>query len=577
MRSTRATLFLLISLLFITQSNASTQKEIDKAFSYFQNRDEVYISFNVASLLDIDRFHSIVTIDKVECGRVYAYANKRQFNAFQNTGHPFILEIPPGMAMSPPEMSDYDTPEKRLHIDRYPTYKGYLNLMESFENDYPELCKLHEIGSTVKNRKLLVLQVTDNIDEREAEPKFFHSSTIHGDETAGYMITLRMIDYLLSQYGRNARVSRIVDSTEIWFCPLMNPDGTYKGSNNTVFGSQRYNANGADLNRDYPAPPAFGTADIADRAQVETEACKAFERRHNFVLSIDNHGGIEAAFYPWSIKSTKTVDDDWFRYVCREFADEVHENSPSSHFTGAGGDGWGNWNQEMYYSKGTRPDWQYRFRHCREITVELSSTKTLSESNFDNWWSYHRDPCLTFYERMFHGIRGLVTDSLTGEGLPAKVYIEDHDDDSSHVYADMPHGNYYRPIYSGTYDVTFSCKDYFEKTIEDVSVQNDEATILDVQLISKITGTVAETPAHTFTLTVLPHRGGVRINSNSRIYTAAIYTLSGALLYSFPESNNHQLVWNGRSNNGIGVGSGCYIVKINSDNGTRAIPVFCRF
>ena len=44
---------------------------------------------------------------------------------------------------------------------------------------------------------------------------------------------LRFIDYLLSNYD-TPEIKALVDSTEIWICPLVNPDGTYFGGDSTI-------------------------------------------------------------------------------------------------------------------------------------------------------------------------------------------------------------------------------------------------------------------------------------------------------------------------------------------------------
>ncbi len=123
--------------------------------------------------------------------------------------------------------------------------------MEQFAGEYHELCTVIEIGENVKGRKLLVAKISDNVETDENEPEFFNTGTIHGDETAGYILLLRMTEYLLDNYGKDDRVTRIVDSIEMFISPLCNPDGTFQNDNSTVQGARRTNASGVDLNRNY--------------------------------------------------------------------------------------------------------------------------------------------------------------------------------------------------------------------------------------------------------------------------------------------------------------------------------------
>ena len=48
---------------------------------------------------------------------------------------------------------------------------------------------------------------------------------MHGDETVGRQLLIYLAEYLLQQYGRNPRITRIVDNTDIYLMPTMNPDG----------------------------------------------------------------------------------------------------------------------------------------------------------------------------------------------------------------------------------------------------------------------------------------------------------------------------------------------------------------
>ena len=66
--------------------------------------------------------------------------------------------------------------------------------------------------------------------------------------------------------------------------------------------------------------------------------------------------------------------------------------------------------------------------------------------------------------------------------MKARVEIFGHDFDSSHVYSNLPVGNYHRYIDQGNYLFNFSCPGYQSKSF-DVAINNSSTTILDVQLI----------------------------------------------------------------------------------------------
>ena len=85
-------------------------------------------------------------------------------------------------------------------------------------------------------------------------------------------------------------------------------------------------------------------------------------------------------------------------------------------------------------------------------------------------------------EQSLYGLRGIITDSITGAPIKAKVEVLNHDIDSSHVYSSLPVGNYHRYIYQGNYSFLFSKSGYHSKTIN-ASVLNNNTSFLNVQLV----------------------------------------------------------------------------------------------
>lgn len=540
-----------------------------QASDYLARRNEVYFVSWVNSRDDIQKLSQIISIDKVTGNTFYAYANQDEFHKFLEHNLYYEVLTPPSELMPEPVMSDYADRENR-QWDIYPTYQGYLNLMSEFESEYPELCKIYEVGESFEGRKLLIAKISDNVTEREMEPIFYNTSTMHGDETFCYVAMLRIIDELLSSYGTDPRLTRIVDSMEMWISPLLNPDGTYYTNNNTVQGSKRYTAEGIDLNRNFPDPVSGDHPDGNDWAR-ETVAYMEFEKQHNFMMSGDYHGGIEAVEWPWACWAKETADDDWFAMVSNQYADLAHENSPDGYLMFQGGacnlyHGWG----EIH---GTRLDWILYFRHCRQFCIELNNTKTLPESQLDTYYDYNREALLTFFEQLFYGIRGTVVDSITGEGIDAKVFIENHDIDSSWIYTNLPHGDYYRPIYQGTYDITFSSENYFPKTVSGVTVENDAATVLNVKL--RPTQTVNDYPltSNPKNIALTPYRQGIKItwSENEAGMQCVIYGLNGVrvnIVRSQYLKGKNCITWNGKNRQGKKVGSGVYVIQLYTANKT---------
>jgi hypothetical protein len=537
---------------------------------YLDNKGgEVYIKFPLSlpsqlSILDL-------SVDRVDGDEVFSYLNKKQFLKFLDKEIPYEVLNHPGDMLPEPEMFDFSNNEK-FDFDRYPTYEAYVQIMQDFETNHPGFCKIFDIGESVEGRKLLLAKVTDNVAEREKEPLYYYSATVHGDETLGYMNALQLINLLLTSYNSDARIKRIVDSVEVWVCALMNPDGTYRTGNSTISGARRYNANNQDLNRDFPDPIEGlypnGTW------QKETENFVKFESEHNFTLIADIHGGIEVICYPWGCNWNKrTADDDWWKLTSRKYADKAQEDSPSGYMT-AQNNGIVN-GIDWYPVVGGRMSYMLYFQHGRLSTQELSYTKRLPESELLDHWNYNKEALLGNIENIFDGIHGTVTDTFTGEGLQAKVFVNNHDKDSSHIYAILPHGDYYRPIFQGSYSVEYSHDGYYSKVISGVSVENDIPTILDVQLRPIGSGIDNDLNQLNKDITITHNRGNIIIYCPDIeiIKHAAIYSARGKMIRQFNPENftkSGTIIWDGMSHFGNCVNNGCYIFYINTHKTIKA-------
>lgn len=473
-------LICMFAILFVFDIAAQEAKDYDSLWKKIsQERVEVYFTFEKPDDLKIASISRIISIDQIRSDQVTAYANKASFKAFLKLGIPYHIQTPPGLQLKNPVMKGETEIKDLKDWNFYPTYEAYVAIMEQFESDYPDLCRLTNLGTLPSGRKILALMITDNVTQNEPEPEFFYTSSMHGDELTGYVLMLRLIDHLLSNYGSDPDITQLVNDVEIWINPLANPDGTYAGGNQTVQGATRGNANGIDINRNFPDPEDGPHPDGNDW-QPETVIFMNFAEFHDFVMSCNLHGGAEVCNYPWDTWAQLHADDDWWQFVCREYADTVHAYGPPGYLTDLNN---GITNGYAWYTiSGGRQDYMNYFHSCREYTLEISSVKTPPASQLPDYWDYNYRSLLNYIKQSLYGVRGIVTDSITGNKIRARVYAEDHDIDSSWVYSSVQTGNYHRPVYSGTYDLTFSAPGYFPKTFENVNAGNYQTTHLNVEL-----------------------------------------------------------------------------------------------
>lgn len=469
-------ILLCFNLSFSLAQISINKKQLIEAQHYLNKKGEVYFSFDIKERSEILTLTKIISIDNVKLHKVFAYANKKEFAKFLLLGYKFTVLPHPGDVVNP-KMKTSATIKNIELWDAYPTYAVYESMMYQFTTNFPNLCKLDTIGVLASGRKLLAVKISDNVNQKENEPRFLYSSSMHGDEVTGYVLMLRMIDFLLNNYGSNTEVTNLVNNIEIWICPLANPDGTYKGGNSTVSGSVRYNANNVDLNRNYPDPSA-GQHPDGNVWQPETQFFMNFAQKNHFNMAANFHGGAEVVNYPWDSFQQLAADDNWWQYVSSEYADTVHLHS-TGYMTDlnngiTNGYAW-------YLVNGGRQDYMNYWQYCREMTIELSALKILTATDLPAHWDYNYRSLIGFIQQSLNGVRGVVTDSCTGQPIEAKVEIIGHDMDNSFVQSFLPVGDYHRYLYSGNYTLTYSASGYEPKSYA-VNVANDSAVVRDVQL-----------------------------------------------------------------------------------------------
>lgn len=451
------------------------------------NLPEVYVDVTLQSQAQLQQLAHQFSVDKVMkkdgAYQVRIWLGPHDYQNFLNLGIKYTIYRP---NTKWGELTMATTYEQMASWNKYPTYSVYCAMMDTFQTRFPSLCRVDTIlAATPNSHSLLACYVGSNMDGHEQRPQFFYTSTMHGDEQTGFVMMLRLIDYLLNNYTTDAQVQHIMDNVDLWICPVENPDGMYARNDNSMGGSSwggsgstRANAHGVDLNRNYPE-----VGQPTKNYEPEIQGMMDFASQHHFVMSANLHGGAELYNFPWDSWTTNQVshaDLDWWWYMGRAFADTCHKYGSNGYFTEEtnGVTPGGDW----YVIDGSRQDYMNYYQHCREVTLEISEDKSPSGSQLPQFWTNLKHSLLNYIEECLNGFNGTVTDSITGEPLEAMVFIQNHDINYSEVYSHLPEGKYYRPIKSGTYTVTFSADGYVSKTIQ-VTTTDGTAQQIDVQLV----------------------------------------------------------------------------------------------
>ncbi len=563
----------LIILLFISLSVqidiCAQEKSLDehqKALEYINSRGEVYLNIPFTGISRLHDLSAFLSVDHVSAGAVYVYANRNGLQELNSRNITYHVEIPPSLTrIIRMEKAEFPGPD----WDSYPTFDQYSALMHRYADSFPEICHLDTIGFSINNRGILVVKISDHVGLDEDEADFLYTSTMHGDELTGYILMLRLIDYLLNNYGRDEKVTNLIDHLQIWINPLANPDGTYHLGNDTIYGATRFNENAADLNRNYPDPDEGMHPDGLDY-QPENLAMMSFMESLHLVMSANIHTGAEVVNYPWDTWPEPHPDDEWYWFVSRQYADTAHlyNDQYLTQFDNGITNGYA-----WYSISGGRQDYVNYFLNGREITLELSSDKIPPADTLPYLWEYNYRSLLNYMEECLYGIMGQVTDGKTGMPVRSMIWIEDHDDRNSHVWSDSITGRYYRLISEGIYDLLISAYGYNDTLLTDIHVSDLESIELDIILFPFvpddiiIKDSIAIGPNPFFDrLTIdiwseLPDEISIGLfdPAGRKIITESSISLIGGY--------NHIIL------DGSGLSPGFYILKITRSSGIRKIRV----
>jgi len=478
--------FFLPEFSLIAQQKTKAENQLDRLF---KNRGELYFRFFLKRASDMPELTRAVSIDHRKGDTLFAFANRRGMQRFFELGYSKykILETP-AEAFRRMEKKEKRRKKKADEksaqaFDSYPTYTAYEQAMAQFQNQFPGICRLVNLGTLPSGRKILALKISDSVNVNQNEPRFLYTSSMHGDETAGYPMMLKLADTLLHGYGNDTELTRLVNEMEIWINPLANPDGTYRTGNQSVSGATRFNANNIDLNRNYP-DPQDGPHPDGEAWQPETKLFMKLADSLEFVMAANFHGGAEVWNFPWDTWQRRHADENWWTAEGVKFTGSARANS-ASYFNELYGypnlpgvcQGF-----EWYEVNGGRQDYMNWFHSCREVTLELSDVKLITNAQIPVHWQWLRRSLIDFMKAGLRGIRGKITDACTGLPVPARIEVRNHDKDNTHIFSTASLGNYHRPIFPGTYSLLVSAPGYRSDSIPGVTVDEGNAQIRNLSL-----------------------------------------------------------------------------------------------
>ncbi len=461
--------------------NTDTDDEKLKAWKYINERKEVYFCFETPERAKLSEIIYHISPVRSLNGWTYAYADSAGFARFIDYKIKFRVLSPPDLKQTNKRDTGGDD------WNYYPAFDEYVDTLYSFAAQYGDLCKVEKIGDSNLSMGIYALKLSANVAAKEAEPEVLLSSTIHGNEPAGFLFLLRMADYVLKNYGKDDLVTQLLNGTELWLIPLINPDGLYRSDNSTISGATRNNFNGIDLNRNFPDPDE-GMHPDGRAWQKETVALMEFFEKHNFTMSATYHTGEEVVNYPWDTWSPNYkshADDEWFRFISSQYADTAQNYSENGYmepyWAPSGITNGYNW----YAIAGGMQDYLNYYRHCREVTIELNFNQMTSGETAPLLWEYNYRSAINYCLTPLTAMTGTIKNE-EGEPLAAKIEVIGYDKDSSHVFADATTGFFCRPLMDGIYSFQMTQQGYDTLIVSNIQIEQGLNFTMSSAIISSI-------------------------------------------------------------------------------------------
>lgn len=254
--------------------------------------------------------------------------------------------LPPCPLQSP---TYHPTPEN-YHpgtMGGYFKYQEMLDNLDQMAAMYPNLIKvktpISSVNTTIEGRPIYWLKISDNPDVDENEPEVLYDAVHHAREPNSMSQLIFYMWYLLENYATDPEVKYLVDNTEMYFVPCVNPDGyIYNETTNPAGGgfwrkNRRNNGNGTfgvDLNRNYgyqwgfdntgssPNPNSETYRGTAPFSEPETQMMRDFCLAHHFEIALNYHTYGNLLIYPWGWVNGASPDHVTFStfgpYLVRE-------------------------------------------------------------------------------------------------------------------------------------------------------------------------------------------------------------------------------------------------------------------
>ncbi len=259
---------------------------------------------------------------------------------------------------------------------RYAEIQDELDLMAA---KFPHLISERspiDTFKTFEGRPIFWTRISNSPNEDQfGKRQILYTSLHHAREPMSVTALIYYMWYLLENYESNEEIRALVDNSELYFVPVVNPDGVLYNESQSPNGGGLWRKNrrdngdgtfGVDLNRNYAENWAFDDAGSSGNpvsavyrgaepfSEPETRAIKHLCENHNFVFAMNYHSFGNLLVFPYGYEDRMPVDSVQFRGFAKVMTRDnnyIYGNSSET---------------VNYATNGDSDDWMYDANELKE-------------------------------------------------------------------------------------------------------------------------------------------------------------------------------------------------------------------
>ena len=212
---------------------------------------------------------------------------------------------------------------------------GHKDEMEFLANQYDDLTELITLGQSLNGEPIYAMRITEKADtkRRGSRPAILNISAQHAREWITPEVNTRLMRHYLENYGTDARITNILDTTEVWFIIVANPDGydwTFTEGNrlwrknlaDNNGDGQITTLDGVDLNRNFATNWGQDNEGSSDnpisqvyrgpspQSEPETQVLDGLMGQYDFSFLVNYHSAAELLLYGTGNQVDSPTPDD---------------------------------------------------------------------------------------------------------------------------------------------------------------------------------------------------------------------------------------------------------------------------